>query len=252
MTLKFHRGNPDNPSGHALLFFTNSEDGRSVYATYLIVPPIKLELAKYMPPMFASTVSLSDVNTVSSMPIPLPPVPEPVESLSFLKTLAAYRGDDLIDGGSVNASEVERMLLATSEAAQDYLRLYNSRPPLPDTLPEIESASSSESNVDDLLIPLMSDKDKLGELSRLTGSMRYAVEGNDRSSADQLRSRMEALGRHLDEKFRIQELIKVALTPGILAGRLSALYTERCYCLCEEDYLEVARIEGEIERLQHP
>ena len=98
----------------------------------------------------------------------------------------------------------------------------------------------------------MSDKDKLGELSRLTGSMRYAIEGNDQTSADQLRSQMENLGRHLGEKFRIQELIKAALTPGILAGRLSALYTERCYRLCEEDYLEVARIEGEIERLQQP
>ena len=249
MTLDFHTGDPDNPTGHALLFFTNSEDAGSIYATYLVVPPIKIELAKYMPPMFASNVSLSDMDSVSA--IPLPPVPERVESLSYLEALAASRDDDLISGGSVNASEVERLLLTTSEAAQDYLRLYNSRPPIPESLAELESPSE-EGDVDDLFIPLMSDKDKLGELSRLTGSMRYAIEGNDQSSADQLRSRMEALGRHLDEKFRIQELIKAALTPGILAGRLSALYTERCYRLCEEDYLEVARIEGEIDRLQHP
>lgn len=249
MTLDFHNGDPDNPAGHALLFFTDLEDGSSIYATYLVVPPIKIELAKYMPPMFASNVSLSDVESVSA--IPLPPVPERVESVSYLEALAASRDDDLINGGSVNASEVERMLLTTSEAAQDYLRLYNSRPPLPESLVEIE-APSSDGDMDDLLIPLMSDKDKLGELSRLAGSMRYAVEGNDQSSTDQLRSRMEALGRHLDEKFRIQELIKAALTPGILASRLSALYTERCYRLCEEDYLEVARIEGEIASLQQP
>ena len=249
MTLDFHNGDPDNPAGHALLFFTDLEDGSSIYATYLVVPPIKIELAKYMPPMFASNVSLSDVESVSA--IPLPPVPERVESVSYLEALAASRDDDLINGGSVNASEVERMLLTTSEAAQDYLRLYNSRPPLPESLVELEAPSSDE-DVDDLLIPLMSDKDKLGELSRLAGSMRYAIEGNDQSSTEQLRSRMEALGRHLDEKFRIQELIKAALTPGILASRLSALYTERCYRLCEEDYLEVARIEGEIESLQQP
>ena len=249
MTLYFLKGDPDNPVGHALLYFTNTEDGGSIYATYLVVPPIKIELAKYMPPMFASNVSLSDVQSVSA--IPLPPVPERVESLSHLEALAASRDDDLINGGSVNASDVERMLLATSEAAQDYLGLYNSRPPIPDPVAELESPSS-EGDADDLLIRLMSDKDKLGEISRLTGSMRYAIEGNDQTSADQLRSQMENLGRHLGEKFRIQELIKAALTPGILASRLSALYTERCYRLCEEDYLEVARIEGEIERLQQP
>ena len=60
---------------------------------------------------------------------------------------------------------------------------------------------------------------------------------------------METLGRHLGEKFRIEDLINAALTPGLLASRLSALYTERCYKLCDEDYMEVARIEDEIEKL---
>ena len=247
MSLEFHRGDPDNPAGHAILYFLNSEDGDSVLATYLIVPPIKIELAKYMPPMFASNVSLSDVDSVSA--IPLPPLPEPVDSIIYLEALADSRGDDLILGGSLSPSDVERMLHSTSEAAQDYLQLYNSRLPLPDSLAQMESPSSSEGSMEDLLIPLMSDKDKLGELSKLAGSMRYAVEGNDDATVDELRSQMETLGRHLGEKFKIEELIKAALTPGILASRLSALYTERCYKLCDEDYMEVARIEDEIEKL---
>ena len=113
----------------------------------------------------------------------------------------------------------------------------------------MEGPSASEGSMDDLLIPLMSDKDKLGELSKLAGSMRYAVEGNDQATAEELRSQMETLGRHLGEKFRIEDLINAALTPGLLASRLSALYTERCYKLCDEDYMEVARIEDEIEKL---
>ena len=60
----------------------------------------------------------------------------------------------------------------------------------------------------------MSDKDKLGELSKLAGSMRYAVEGNDQATAEELRSQMENLGRHLGEKFRIEDLINAALTPA--------------------------------------
>ena len=247
MTLEFQRGDPDNPAGHAILYYISSEDGESVFATYLVVPPIKIELAKYMPPMFASNVSLSDVDSVSA--IPLPPVPERVESLPYLEALAESRGDDLIFGSSVNASDVERMLLNTSEAAQDYLRLYNSRPSLPEPSARIEGPPSGEADVDDLLIPLMSDKDKLGELSRLAGSMRYAVEGNDQATAEDLRFQMETLGKHLEDKFKIGELIKAALTPGILASRLSALYTERCYKLCDEDYRGVARIEEEIDKL---
>ena len=247
MSLEFQRGDPDNPVGHAILYFISAEDGESVLATYLVVPPIKIELAKYMPPMFASNVSFSDVDSVSA--IPLPPMPEPVGSVPYLEALADSRGDDLTFGGSVNASDVERMLHTTSEAAQDYLRLYNSRPTLPDSLAQMEGPSASEGSMDDLLIPLMSDKDKLGELSKLAGSMRYAVEGNDQATAEELRSQMESLGRHLGEKFRIEDLINAALTPGLLASRLSALYTERCYKLCDEDYMEVARIEDEIEKL---
>ena len=79
MSLEFQRGDPDNPVGHAILYFISAEDGESVLATYLVVPPIKIELAKYMPPMFASNVSFSDVDSVSA--IPLPPMPEPVGSV---------------------------------------------------------------------------------------------------------------------------------------------------------------------------
>ena len=95
----------------------------------------------------------------------------------------------------------------------------------------------------------MSDQDKLGELSKLTGSLRYAVEGNDHTMAHDIRHQMEILGKHLGEKFKIRELIEAAETPGVVASKLSALYTERCYKLCAEDYLEVARLEAEIDRL---
>ena len=128
MSLEFKRGDPDNPVGHAILYFISAEDGDSVVATYLVVPPIKIELAKYMPPMFASNVSFSDMDSVSA--IPLPPMPEPVGSIPYLEALADSRGDDLTFGGSVNASDVERMLHTTSEAAQDYLAALQ-QPPHP-------------------------------------------------------------------------------------------------------------------------
>ncbi|MEE9198239.1 MAG: hypothetical protein V3U26_00420, partial [Dehalococcoidia bacterium] len=68
MALEFEKGDEDNPKGHALVYFRAYDDESKVFATYLIVPPINIELAKYMPPMFASKVSLSDVENVSSIP----------------------------------------------------------------------------------------------------------------------------------------------------------------------------------------
>ncbi|MFQ5873913.1 MAG: hypothetical protein ACE5JL_08945 [Dehalococcoidia bacterium] len=242
MALEFLKGDPDNPKGHALVYFITEGDEPKVYATYLIVPPINIELAKYMPPMFASKVSLSEIENVSS--IPLPPVPEEVEDLDYLKALAESRNDDLIYGGVIDESEVDRMLMSTTEAAQSYLELYNNRPPLP------EPVEKGALEVSDVLYHLMSDKDKLSELARQMGSLRYAIEGNDHAHAEEIRREMETLGRYLGEKYKVGELIEVAQTPGITASKLSQLYTERCYKLCDEDYRSVAKIEEDIKKLK--
>ena len=208
MALEFERGDPDSPKGHALVFFRGYSDESKVYATYLIVPPINNELAKYMPPMFASKVSLTDVENISS--IPLPPVPEEVESLDYLKALAEARNDDLINGGIIDASEVEKMLYNTSEIAQSYLQLYNSRPPLPEPTRELKSAE----DVGEVLYSLMSDKDKLSELTKLAGSLRYSIEGNDNTRAEEISAEMDTLSRYLDEKYKVKELIEAAPDSG--------------------------------------
>ena len=57
MDLTFERGDPSRPCGHALLYFTTGSPER-VLATYLVIPPIALNLAKYMPPMFAANLPL--------------------------------------------------------------------------------------------------------------------------------------------------------------------------------------------------
>ena len=70
MNLQFRRGAADRPRGHALAYF-EAPDGR-LYATYLVIPPIQIDLAKYMPPMFAGQISaqaaveLSEIGRASS------------------------------------------------------------------------------------------------------------------------------------------------------------------------------------------
>ena len=248
MDLEFERGDRDNPIGHALLYFKAYEDDSEIYATYLVVPPVNIDLAKYMPPMFASKVSMSEMENVSS--IPLPPVPEKVEGRGYLNALAESRNDDLINGGTIDASDVEVMLRSTSEAAQTYLEMYNRRPSIPVPIDGEEREGVQAEEVEEVLYNIMTDKAKLGELAKLTGSLRYAVEGNDLTMAKEVRHEMEVLSKYLSDKFKINELIETAQMPGLAASKLSELYTERCYKLCDEDYLAVAEIEAEIERLK--
>jgi hypothetical protein len=54
----------------------------------------------------------------------------------------------------------------------------------------------------------------------------------------------------LPEKYRIEDLLEAARTPGDKGGKLAALYVDRCYRLSSEEYAETARIEAEIRALQ--
>src|SRR5579875_2173090 len=99
MDLTFERGNPERPAGHAILYFTTGAPER-VLATYLVIPPIALNLMKYMPPMFAANMPMAG-NMDTAHPVPLPPVPEEVPGRGYLSQLAETRGDDLVYGGNV-------------------------------------------------------------------------------------------------------------------------------------------------------
>ena len=122
MILDFARGSQAEPRGHALAYASSLTEPNAVYAAYLVVPPISIDLAKYMPPMFAEKISLADAESVSA--IPLPPVPEKVESVDFVLRLAEARKDDVINLGALDTSNVHHMLSQVSQAAQAYLDLY--------------------------------------------------------------------------------------------------------------------------------
>src|SRR5207248_10991691 len=103
-----------------LLYFTTGTPER-VLATYLVIPPVELNLAKYMPPMFAASLPLGVETT---RPVPLPPIPEEVPGQEYLRRLAEARGDDLVYAGSVLDDEPQRLMLETAYAADAYSQRY--------------------------------------------------------------------------------------------------------------------------------
>ena len=86
MRATFERGDPSAPRGHALVYFRDSHDPDRIRASYLVIAPIEMDLAKYVPPMFAG--QLSGMMPSGPTALPLPPVPEEIESLAWLERLA--------------------------------------------------------------------------------------------------------------------------------------------------------------------
>lgn len=245
MDLNFERGSREEPRGHALLYFRNRKDENAVVASYLIIPPVPLNLARYMPPMFAASLSSQDVQAVTA--VPLPPLPEPFESYPALDRLAAAREDDLVYGGKIDPDDVQRGLMLVNEAAQRYLQLYSD---YLRRLPPAELEESSSLEVSEVLYSLMPERQLLGELAKLTGKLRYAIEGGDARQVKDTVREMEALSRHVPEKYRVGEVIAAAQQAGMLGERLSQLYLDRCYRLAEEDYAGLKRLEEEIRKLR--
>jgi hypothetical protein len=123
----------------------------------------------------------------------------------------------------------------------------------PEGLPsaeEPEEELDSSFNVNDVLFSFMSEGDKLSELSRLLGRLRFAVEGADNAAADEAGEEIAALARHLPEEFRVANLLAVARDTSERSSQLAKLYLDRCFRLSAGDTGVAADLEAEIRRLQ--
>src|SRR5260221_1039942 len=98
-----------------------------------------------------------------------------------MEQLAELRDDDLIDGGTLRMSDPLYALQPVADIGQQYAEkcttYFDSLPAA--SIREPAATGSSSTDVDDLLLQVMSDRDKVGRLARLTGTFRYAMEGGD-------------------------------------------------------------------------
>lgn len=253
--LSYREGNSDRPRGHALLVFRDADDPSVVWATYLVVAPIVMDLGKYIPAAFAPNLG-AQLAAEGPTAYPLPPIPEKIAGgYAVIEQWARIRSDDVLDGGALRVSEPFAAMHPVAEVAREYAAAYqrfleSGRAPLP--VAELEPATSSESNadVDNLLLQVMPDAEKVSRIARLTGTLRYAVEGGDQAAVAETTAEMERVGRHLGEKYRVPDLIASARASTASAGELARLYVERCYRMAEEDYAALAALESQIERLR--
>ena len=247
MALSFDIGDPRHPRGHALLYFRNRDDGRIV-ATYMLVLPIQMDMGKYLPPLLASQLgSMVTESMGSSMnSLAAPPMPELVESMAELERLANLRGDDLVDGGTVSASDLASAMHQTAEAVQEYTGLYQQHLGSQSQPSELHSEDVTGGDVQRVLYELMSERDRLSDLSRLVGTLRFALERNDTAAAGEADSSMEVLQELLPEHHRVDKVRAAAHDLSDAGATLARLYLERCYKLLDEEYTVVQELERQI------
>src|SRR5579859_6462283 len=106
MSIRFLRGDPQAPKGHAIFIARSATDDRTVLATYCVVPPMPLSLAKYLPSFLASQLSPEDLQEATNVPVmPIPPMLEEGSTLERLQMLAERRDDDVCDIGTIRSEE---------------------------------------------------------------------------------------------------------------------------------------------------
>ena len=248
MELRFERGSREKPKGHALLYFNGASGPDEVWATYLVMLPISVDVSKYVPPFLMNQMGEFGPKDLSAFAFP--PAPELVEGLKYLETLADMRGDDLIHAGTYNSSDVPGGMMDVSLAVQSYAELYG------DYVEGLQPPDAGETElpgglgVNEVLYGLMSDSDRLSELTKLVGKLRFAVEGGEDALATEAETDIDLLVSHLPENHKIARLIESVKAEGAMGARLASLYLQRCFHLIREDYVQLGEIEDEINALE--
>lgn len=263
MDLIFERGDPQKPRGHALVYFRVDTEPDKVYATYVVTLPVKADLTKYVPPFLAShlgSLPLSDLSAFA-----MPPVPEQVDGYSELDRLSQIRGDDLVYAGSMFSFDLPRMMESVTEAVQTYAEMCPSgftttvagelgegagQGTVIEGQPAQLETEDMSYGVNEVLFSFMSESDKLGELSRLLGRLRFAIEGADRETVDEVGEEIVVLARHLPEEFQVANLLTVAKDTSERSSQLAKLYLDRCFRLSAGDANEARVLDEQIQELR--
>jgi hypothetical protein len=262
LALTFELGDASAPRGHAIVYF---HAGADILATYVLILPITMDMGKYLPPLLASQLGgmAGDIMGQGMGSFAAPPVPEKVESVDYLDKLARARGDDLIAGGSIILGDIAAAMSETGQVVQEYNALYEQSSGLPTAIPlddarwtdvpqddmrgiDESTAREGGERIEHVLYELMNDRDKLGELSKLVGTMRFATERSDESLVEETDASIAALERLLPERYWAAKVRAAAKDASMNGATLAQLYVERCYRLIDEDFPAVAELEKKI------
>ena len=248
MDIVFDRGSSDRPKGHALLYFRSSSDPEEVWATYVVILPVSVDVSKYVPPFLMNQVGEIGAKDLSAFAFP--PAPEQLGAYEKLERMAESREDDILSGGTIDPTDVASAMMFVGEAVQRYAAMCS------DLVEEAAKPNgeadldSSELDVNEVMYGLMSDSDKLGELTKLIGRLRYAVDGSEGDLVRETERDISLLAGHLPENHYIPELVSAVKSSDSRGAHLADLYLQRCFHLVQEEYGKLGDIEEQIRALE--
>jgi hypothetical protein len=255
MNLKFELGNQEEPKGHAIVYFRDSVELERVYATYVVVFPMPINMAKYVPPFLASTIGGAPMQEISSFP--MPPVPEEIESYDVIFRMATSRSDDLIFGGNISIQDIGNFMQLVGEITEVYTELWNATKPKEavsssNLIPELETTEQEGTDVNEVMFSLYSLADRLSELSKMMVRMRFASECEDYQVQIDTELEMKKLAKFLPDNYNLALLIESSKDASRTGTKLAQLHLERCYSLSAGDHDNANTLEAEIAALETP
>jgi hypothetical protein len=244
--LNFEIGTQKNPKGHAMLYYKSTASNK-VYATYVVVLPLAVDISRYIPPLLANQVENFKAADLTSFAFP--PVPEEAESFAAIKSLAKIRGDDVLFGGSIDPGKLSESLTDVNEIVNAYTKIY--KEDIEESI-RLDDHGSDEFSVGSVVYELMGERDKVSELSKLISKLQFAVEGTDEALLRDTEAEVQALSRYLPDRWNVARLIENAKKSSPEGTKLAQLYLERCYKLLDEDYKGLKSIDEAISLLDKP
>ena len=248
MEVVFDKGDSKKPKGHALIYFEGLGNPGSVWVAYIVILPIKVDVSKYVPPFLMNQVGGEFAGEQLSS-FAFPPAPEQVGSYKEVEDLALIRDDDILFGGIINPTDVSSAMSLVNQAVEKYSGMYVEA----DNIADHENAHSTEEGigVSEVLYGLMSDNDKLGELTNLTGRLRFSVDGSDDSLINDAEDDIKLLAGYLPDSLNIPRLVQTVKSKDGKFEELADLYLQRCYHLVQEEYAKLSQVEDLIKGLEH-
>lgn len=245
MDLNFDLGSQEECKGHAVLYFRDSNNQNEVWATYIVLLPITVEVSKYVPPFLMNQISDIGANDLSAFAFP--PAPEKVESREYIDVIANIRSDDILYGGIFDSIDIQSSMMLVNEAVQKYAEFYDHEIILENS---IDSIDNSKLDVNSVLYEFMSTNDKLSELTKMIGRLRFAIEGKEKSLAKEAENDIESLSKHLPNEYEVSKITNAAKSSDVDSSKLTDLWLKRCFHLTQQEFVEIGRIDDEIERLE--
>ena len=248
MDIVFEKGSRERPRGHAIVYFKSASDQDGVWASYTVILPIRVDVSKYVPPFLMNQVG--DLGPKELSAFAFPPAPERLDSYELLEQLAAARDDDVLFGGTINPNDGSAAMMSLNEMVQGYAEIYAN------IAPDVEAAGYDSEHqedgidVNEVLYGLMSNSDKLAELTKLVSRLRFALEGSDIGQMSEAEADITLLASHLPENNNIQMLIEAVKSKRQNGYELAELYLQRCFHLVQEEYTKLGQLEAKIKELE--